>query len=844
MICLFSAKEKERESPANVESFPLRHTRRRGSVAAAFLIFLFTLSAGGPASAQDSGSAVEAVFLVNAPPDGVHIRGSRVVVNVQLDRAVVIAGQPRFALTIGADTRYAEFRGYPGHYPPLVPLDFEYVVQASDRDDDGIGIPANALSLNGGSIEDTAGNDVDLSHDAVPDDPDHQVNGSIVPPAPVVETVRLVSPPSDGVHIFGDIVEVEVWFDSGGWPLVTGSPRLALTIGADTRYAELWSQGSSGSRGHLGFRYVVQASDRDDDGISIPADALSVDGGSIMDAAGNDYDLSHDPVPDDPLHKVNGSIDLVPVVIDLGFGYGGSEETLGPGQRIDAWVQFSEPVVVTGDPGLALRIGDQTREADLYQVSYDRAYFQYYVQASDRDDDGVGIPANAVRLDGGAIRDSAGQDADLTHEAVDSGPRVGRVDGVPTITSVYPSSIDASGPGSPLIVQVTFSESVEVTGSPQLTIQLGTQTRQADLHIWGPASLVFEYVLQTSDVDAVGFSVPADALTLNGGSIRDADGNDADLSHEAPPGNPEFRVGGSGSPTIEHVEFLDTLADRDAYEAGESILAVVVFSRGVHVTGAPQLALQVGAQARRADHLPHRRVAELLPPGSGFHRLTGLDNVVSFRYLVQPSDVDEDGVSAPADALTLNGGSIRAVDDGSDARLSHEGFQDYRPVDGSRSDDQAPAVDLLDIEDHVRGVFGRGDTITLELFLTEDVTVTGAPRLALRIGAETRFATLREQVAGLLLLFEYVVEESDRDDDGISIAGDAIDLNGGTIRDNAGNDANLDLGYHAFDDDPRYKVNGGLTPVPALPWAGVLALVLALLGGGWRRLARRPERSR
>ena len=586
--------------------------------------------------------------------------------------------------------------------------------------------------------------------------------------------------------------------------------------------------------------------------------AISLGGGAIEDWDGNDVDLSHEAVPDDPLHKVNGSIDLRPVVIDLGFGFSGSEETLGPGQRIGAWMRFSEPVVVTGNPGLALRIGDQTKEADLHQVDGDRAHFQYYVQASDRDDDGVGIPANAVRLKGGAIRDSAGQDADLTHGAVDSGPRVGRVDGVPTITGVL-SELDLLGsgapvPGGPVIVAVEFSEPVEVTGSPQFTIQVGTQTRQADLHGWQSTDLVFEYVLQSSDVGAVGFSVPADALTLNGGSIRDADGNDADLSHEAPPGDPDFRVSdASGPPTVSFVGFADGLANLDAYdagesidayEAGESIVAGVLFTRGVYVTGAPQLALQVGARARRADHLARVRAAELLPPGNSFHRAAEFDEMVFFRYVVQQSDVDEDGVSAPADALTLNGGSIRAVDDDSDARLSHEGVQDHTPVDGSGTDDQAPAVRYLGIEAHVSDVFGRGDAITVELVLNEALTVTGAPRLALGIGAETRFATLREQWAGFALLFEYIVDESDRDDDGISIAGDAIDLNGGTIRDNAGNDANLDLGYHAFDNHPHYKVNGGLTPVPALPWAGGIALVLALMGGGWRRLARRRERSR
>ena len=831
-------------SPANIEAFPFRHARRHGSVAAAFLILLLTLSVGAPASGQDPASAVEAVNLGEPPPNGVHIRGSRIVVNVVVDRDVVISGQPRFALTIGADTQYAEFTGFPGHYPSSWPFVFEYVVQASDRDDDGVSIPANALSLDGGSIEDTVGNDVDLSHDAIPDDPDHKVNGSLVPPAPVVETVRLVNPPSDGVHIFGDTVEAEVWFDRGGSPPVTGAARLALTIGAETRYAEHRSTGYSGSRGFLGFRYVVQASDRDDDGISIPANAISVGGGSITDAAGNDYDLRHDPVPDDPLHKVDGSVDLPPVVIDLGFGFLGGEGTLGPGQRIDARMQFSEPVVVTGNPGLALRIGDQTREADLQQVYGDRAHFQYYVQASDRDDDGVVIPANAVRLKGGAIRDSAGQDADLTHEAVDSGPRVGRVDGVPTITGVLPYPGDASGPGRPVIVDVDFSEPVEVTGSPQLAMQVGTETRQADLHILGTASLTFEYVLQFSDVGAVGFGVPADALTLNGGSIRDADGNDADLSHEALPYDPDYQVSGSGPPTVSEVWFGGEPANQDAYEAGESIVAFVFFTRGVRVTGAPQLALQVGARARRADHIPLREAAGLLPPGNSFHLLTDLDHLVPFRYVVQPSDVDEDGVGVPADALTLNGGSIRAVDDDSDADLSHAGEQDYWPVDGGRIDEHAPVLDSLEIDRPVRGVFGRGDAITVELYWNELVTVTGAPRLALRIGTETRFARFREQVAGIVSVFEYVVDESDRDDDGISIAGDAIDLNGGTIRDEAGNDAIPDLGYHAFDNHPHYKVNGGLTPVPALPWAGGIALLLALLGGGWRRLARGQDHSR
>ena len=532
-----------------------------------------------------------------------------------------------------------------------------------------------------------------------------------------------------------------------------------------------------------------------------------------------------------------------------------SGDTFGPGEEVNAIVVFSKPVVVTGDLGLVLWMGNQARSADLYLVSGPRALFRYYVEASDRDDDGISIPANAVRLNGGSIRDSSGNDADLTHEAVPDDPRFkvdGRLDATPTITSVSRSTwprdgTDTFSRGEPFLVGVKFSEPVDVTGAaPQLTIQVGTQVRQADIHLRSVSRtvLVFEYIVQSTDVDADGFSVPADALSLNGGSIRDADGNDADLTHAAVEADPRFKVNGaSGVPTVVRVSFLRSPASQSTYVAGETIFVQVSFTRGVDVTGTPQLTMQVGARVRRADHLPWLRAAQLLPQGNGFHRPAEKDRFVWFKYVVQPSDVDDDGISAPANALTLNGGSIRAVDDNSDASLSHEGLADdpTRKVDGTLGDDQAPTVVALSLDPPVYGTFGGGDVITPIVGFSEGVTMTGAPRFALRIGAETRWATFRERYGSTSFVFEYVVEESDRDDDGISIAADAIDLNGGTIQDNAGNDASLDLGYRGFNNHPNYKVNGGLTPVPALPLGGVLALLFALLVGGWRRLARQPE---
>ena len=298
--------------------------------------------------------------------------------------------------------------------------------------------------------------------------------------------------------------------------------------------------------------------------------------------------------------------DSVPVVEEIRLAAPLSGDTFGPGERVWTSVTFSESVVITGNPRLVLQIGDQSRSADLAVVSGRRAWFSYYVKASDRDDDGISVRANAVLLNRGSIRDLGGNnDADLTHEAVpdDPGRKVdGRLNAIPTITAVRrawrPLVGDTFGRGESLIVRVTFSEPVAVTGAPQLSLQVGNAIREADLHRRGGSSFSdfeFEYLVQTSDVDADGFSVPADALTLNGGSIWDADGNGADLTHDALPADPQYKVNGtSGSPSVRDLIFLRSPASEGTYVAGETIYPIVRFSRPVYVTGSPQLTLQVG----------------------------------------------------------------------------------------------------------------------------------------------------------------------------------------------------------------------------------------------------------
>ena len=399
----------EEQIDGRFECSPFRRTLGgRGSLGAALLFFLFTLPVGGPAFAQDAAPAVEDVYLVDPTGDGVHTLGSIVAVHAPVNRLdIVVTGQPRVTLTIGAATRHAEYaRTFLWQGKRY--LEFQYVVQASDRDDDGISIPANAITLNGGSIRDADGNDADLSHGAKPDHPKHKANGSVDPP-PALDVVELQNFPPRGGDTFtlGNEIVAHVRFSKP--VVVAGNPRLVLLIGDQHRFADFsWL---SAARTWAGFRYTVQASDRDDDGISIPANAITLNGGSIKGANGTDADLSHAAAPDDPARRVNGGAETPAVVLNVRVTSRPlSGDTFGLGEEIRAHVRFSRPVAVSGNPRLVLKIGDQTRGADLWTLTSagDYLQFRHFVQASDRDDDGVSVPANAIRLNRGSIRDGCG----------------------------------------------------------------------------------------------------------------------------------------------------------------------------------------------------------------------------------------------------------------------------------------------------------------------------------------------------------------------------------------------------------------------------------------------------
>ena len=125
------------------------------------------------------------------------------------------------------------------------------------------------------------------------------------------------------------------------------------------------------------------------------------------------------------------------------------------------------------------------------------------------------------------------EDPDLSWSAGDK-IRIGlsATTDAPSVITINRGSADGTyGIGATLSVLVTFSAAVTVSGTPQLALDIGGETRQADYASGsGTQSLLFSYTVAEGDEDTDGIEVLANGLALNGGTIS-AGGKAATLTH-------------------------------------------------------------------------------------------------------------------------------------------------------------------------------------------------------------------------------------------------------------------------------------------------------------------------
>ena len=510
------------------------------------------------------------------------------------------------------------------------------------------------------------------------------------------------------------------------------------------------------------------------------ANSLTLNGGTLKDSDNNALNLSHSAIATAGTSHIVDT--TAPTVKTNGLSITSTSVNnyYKRGATLQVTATFSENVNVTGTPTLTLTIGNANKKANYASGGGTPALvFEYTIVSGDTDTDGISIGANQLS---GTITDLAGNAATLGHTALraQASHKIDSI--VPTVVTnglsmtSTPNSGDTYEKDEKIQVQVSFSEKIAVSGTPQLTLKVGSEDKTAD-YTSGTrtTSLVFEYTVVAGDTDTDGISISANQLS---GTIKDAAGNAATLTHAALPTQASHKVNGTTTdapidttdPTVSSLAITSTGAP---YSVGETIQIQVTFDEVVTVTGTPQLTLKVGSEDKTAEYAS----------GSGTTALV-------FGYTVVSGDIDNNGVEVEANKLAHNGGSTIKDAANNGATLAHTALaaQSAHTVDTT-----VPTVSSVAITSSPpnNGTYKVGDTVQVTVSFSESVTVSGTPQVTLTIGNANKKASYASGTGTAALLFEYTVVTGDTDTDGISIAANTLALNGGTIKDAAGNAATL-----------------------------------------------------
>ncbi len=372
-----------------------------------------------------------------------------------------------------------------------------------------------------------------------------------------ISSLEVISSPADG-HAYrtGENIEILARFNRD--VAVEKPVLLPLRVGSGPDYwrgAALDRRHEDSDRAWV-FVYEVHPRDLDLNGLSIDGGFTDEGGtvhslagsGSITDAeTGEPISRFFGGLGHDRAHRVAG----VPSVTDISITSTPARGTIyAARETIEITMTFDQAVTVEGDKIVGMRMG--TGAGWWRGVWYDRGsgtdtlVFSYEVQAGDYDNDGISLDGGFTDENGtthgfgggGSIVSAVGgypvnpHYPHLTHQ---EGHRVGVLHVTDVSITSNPGPDRTYKAGNWIEVTVTFSADVMKTGIPQVTMEFDSGTVTAPYIAFWSNQILFGYGVKVGDMDKDGIVIGANAISLNGGSIHDLSGRDAELFHAALP---------------------------------------------------------------------------------------------------------------------------------------------------------------------------------------------------------------------------------------------------------------------------------------------------------------------
>ena len=710
-------------------------------------------------------------FTIITPSARTFVTAETLSISLSFPFEVSVTGIPQVELTIGTNTRYANY--FSGDGTKI--LTFKYIV-SDDTDSDGISV--DGIQLNGGDLTfDNAG---------------VVTNCSLTLTAKEFSNVKVTNTnaftiltPTSKIYTSSDTLSIDLTF-----PFtisVSGLPQLNLDIGGSTVNAD-YSSGNGTTT--LTFQYVIQPTDNDSNGISLTG--LSLNGGSLT-FDNNGVSTNCNTTIATPSWATvlvdNSSPTITAFTLTNPAGFYHKDLTL------TFTVTYSEAVIVSGTPKFILDFATGAAVyADYVSGSGTNIItFTYVIDNAVSDTNGYDVIGPTINLNGGSIQDAGGNNSDLDLSAhiaaVTSYSAIVNIDGrIPYIVSITPPSDDTYLAAESLSFTVNFDRAVNVTGSPYIGLTIGSNIQQAAYASGsGTSALVFNYVLVPGDVDSNGVSL-ASTITSNGATIT---GTAAPTRSYFLTANNTFTTPVTTSVLVNAIQpqpisvirTADTtlptwgtsVAD-NVWNIGQTLHITIGFNVAVYVNqigGVPRIPLTIGASTQYATYL------------SGGNGQTSL----IFQYIIQSGDLDNDA-SITIENIDLNGGTIMDVNGTNSLLTLPIAALASTTIDGVR-----PSISAID-----KPVDGTYSTVTGNNHLnmnfvvtwSEDVIYSGAVNIPLTIGATSVNAVYSSGNTTSLITHRVASLAGYTDTDGIVAASPMTSTT--VIKDRAGN-TNADLTY-------------------------------------------------
>jgi large repetitive protein len=548
---------------AGSHSFSVRAIDAAGNVDATPDTYNWTIDLTAPA-----------ITSVSVPANGYYKVGDVLSFTVNFDESIVTnttGGTPYINVIIGSSVKNATFTSATSNS-----MTFQYTVQNGDMDMDGIAL--GTMQLNGGTIKDAVGNNANLTLNNV-----GVTSGVFVNTA--APTVTITGTPSLNAPWTATITFNEP---------VTGFTVADITATNATI-------GTFQTSDNIIYTVTVTPVTGGPVTITVPA-GVAVNIGGNGNLASNTISYVYDATP--------------PVVTSVSVPANGYYKA---GDVLTFTVNFSENIIVTGTPSLAVIIGSTPVQAGYLGGSGTSALtYGYTVQPGDNDMNGISLGAN-LQLNGGTLTDAATNNANLTLNAVGSTSLV--------FVNTAAASVTLST-AAPALINTPFTVTIVFSGAVTGLTPGDFNTTNATISNFQTSDNITYSVLVTPAVEGtVSIQLPAN-VAVNIGNNGNSASNTISLTYDATP------------PVVTSV----TVPANGYYKAGTNLDFTIHFSENVIVNttgGTPYLNVILNSGTVPASYIG----------GTG-------TNALLFRYTVVAGNMDMDGIALGVNYI-LNGSTLK-----------------------------------------------------------------------------------------------------------------------------------------------------------------------------------------